>query len=148
MAAPVRIGMRQFFRARTSAGLRRALRDIVAEFSLQRRHRTGVKRARELTATRPLRLNLASGFRPRSGWLNIDSTLSSDLCLDLREPLPFPDSCVDAIYTEHFFEHLNYASIDDSTAWELETPSSRSEALTFLRECLRVLVPGGVLDIV
>jgi predicted SAM-dependent methyltransferase len=135
-------------KARTSPNLRRAVRDVRMELYLLRRHRAGVKRARQIARRKPLRLNLGSGFRPRPGWTNVDLSEGSDLALDLREPLPFDDRSVDAIYTEHFFEHLSYPNLDDSTAWDLETPSRPSEALTFLRECLRVLAPGGLLDIV
>jgi predicted SAM-dependent methyltransferase len=46
--------------------------------------------------------------------------------------LPFNDSTVEAIYSEHCFEHLDY----------------ESEAKHFLRECLRCLKPQGVLRIV
>ncbi len=51
---------------------------------------------------------------------------------DCRSGLPFSDGVVAAIYSEHFFEHL-----------DLE-----SEACPFLRECLRCLQPRGVLRIV
>ena len=139
--------LRDFVKARTSASLRRTLRDARFELYLQRRHRAGVKRARELARVKPLRLNLGSGFRPRPGWINVDLSEGSDLALDLREKLPFDTATVDAIYTEHFFEHLSYPNVDDPTAWHLETASSPSEALTFLRECWRVLSPGGTLDI-
>ena len=140
--------LRTLVKANTSAGLRRTLREARFEFYLQRRHRAGVKRARELARVRPLRLNLGSGFRPRAGWINVDLSQGSDLALDLREKLPFDNSTVDAIYSEHFFEHLSYPNLDDSTAWRLETPGGPSEALTFLRECWRVLAPGGMLDLV
>jgi predicted SAM-dependent methyltransferase len=131
-----------------STGLRRALRDVQSELSVQRRHRQGVKRAGDFASMRPLRLNLGSGLQPRVGWLNIDFTHAADLALDLREPLPFGDDSVEAIYSEHFFEHLSYPNLDEPTAWQLETPSSPSEALSFLRECLRVLRRDGTLDIV
>jgi predicted SAM-dependent methyltransferase len=139
--------VRTLFRSRLSSGLRRALRELREELDRQRRHRAGVKAARRLAGRRPLRLNLGSGFQAREGWINVDSTDRATLQLDLREPLPFPDDSVEAIYTEHFFEHLHYTQLADSTAWELETATSPSEALGFLRECRRVLVPGGVFEI-
>ena len=101
----------------------------------------GLKRARQLAKLRPLRLNLGSGFRPRSGWINVDLGDGSDLALDLRERLPFDDNSVEAIYTEHFFEHLDYPNLDDASGWQIETATRSSDALTFLRECRRVLVP-------
>jgi predicted SAM-dependent methyltransferase len=140
--------MRDAIKSRMSAGLRRALRDVQMELWLQRRHAAGVRRARQFAGRAPLRLNLGSGFRPRAGWVNVDLSDGADLALDLRETFPFEDRSVDAIYSEHFFEHLSYPNLEDQTAWQLETASRPSEALTFLRECRRVLRPGGVLDLV
>src|SRR5690349_13680690 len=55
---------------------------------------------------------------------------SSDVYFwDCRRGLPFQNKTVAAIYSEHSFEHL-----------EVEP-----EAKLLLRECLRRLVPGGVL---
>jgi SAM-dependent methyltransferase len=50
------------------------------------------------------------------------------LILDARQPLPFPDSCFDAIYSHMFF------------TMEL----TEREIGTIMAECLRVLRPGGV----
>jgi predicted SAM-dependent methyltransferase len=140
--------VRELIKRRMSAGVRRALRDLLQELFLQRRHRAGVQRVRQFLDGTPLRLNLGSGFQPKEGWINVDLSDQAALTLDLREPLPFPDASVEAIYTEHFLEHLDYGGLDDSTAWQLETPGSPSQALRFLRECRRVLKPGGTLDIV
>jgi predicted SAM-dependent methyltransferase len=139
---------RRFVKARTSAGLRRALRDVWTEARARRLHRRGVRRAPQFARARPLRLNLGSGFRPRTGWVNVDLSDRADLSLDLRERLPFDDGTVDAVYTEHFFEHLSFPNLDDSTAWAVETLARPSDALSFLREVWRVLAPGGVFDIV
>lgn len=46
------------------------------------------------------------------------------------------------------FEHLDYPNAIDSTGWVLETATAPSEALGFLRQCRRILKPGGVLDLV
>ena len=51
---------------------------------------------------------------------------------DCRKGMPFSDSTVAAIFTEHFLEHLEYTG----------------EVEEFLRECLRCLRPSGVLRIV
>jgi predicted SAM-dependent methyltransferase len=43
------------------------------------------------------------------GWINIDANMFTgkcDLWADLRNPLPFPDNSVDAIYSHHMIEHL------------------------------------------
>ena len=47
---------------------------------------------------------------------------------DLTKRLPFDDGSVDAVYSSHFFEHIYY-----------------SDAGAILKECHRVLRPGGVL---
>jgi len=51
--------------------------------------------------------------------------------LDLRRPLPFATSSVDAIYASHVLEHLH-----------------AEDAARLLGECLRVLRPGGYLRLV
>jgi hypothetical protein len=44
--------------------------------------------------------------------------------------------------------HLDYPNQDAPTAWSGEAPGRPSEVLSFLRECRRVLRPGGVIDVV
>ena len=140
--------VRGLLKAQLSAGLRSALRNVQTEMRIQRLHREGLTRAKRLAGVRPLRLNLGSGLRPRAGWVNVDLRADADLPLDLRERLPFGDGTVEEIYSEHFFEHLDYPNLGDTTAWHLESASRTSDALAFLRECRRVLVPGGRLDVV
>jgi predicted SAM-dependent methyltransferase len=53
-----------------------------------------------------------------------------DLYWDLRRGLPFQSGSAAAIFAEHLFEHLTY---EDGTI--------------LMRECARVLEPGGVLRI-
>jgi predicted SAM-dependent methyltransferase len=78
------------------------------------------------TVSLPCALHIGCGPNKKPGWVNIDLDKSADICLDLREALPFPDGSVTMVYGEHFFEHL-----------EIE------EGTRFLRECLRVLQPSG-----
>ena len=52
---------------------------------------------------------------------------SGVLVRDVRKPLPFPDRSVRAIYTGHMLDYLY-----------------PSEAKQLLKECLRVLRPGGI----
>ena len=77
--------------------------------------------------SQPLILNIGSGKRPIQGFINIDLDAKADIQADVRNGLPYDAGTVDAIYSEHFFEHL-----------------SQNEGLAFLRECRRVLRPGGV----
>jgi len=134
---------------RMSRNLRLALKNVRNELYMQRLHRASLRRAAELTARdQPIRLNLGSGFHPKPGWINVDLIDDlPDLQLDLREPLPFADNSASQIYTEHFFEHLSFTAAGDSLAREIESRDSPSDALTFLRECLRVLMPGGRIDV-
>jgi len=131
-----------------SRGLRSALREVAGEWRSQRLHRTSARRVAALAQSGPIRLNLGCGDKKKPGWVNVDLYApDADLRLDLREPLPFPDDSVEYIYCEHFFEHLDYPNVADAMATVLETPERPSEALAFLRECRRVLTPGGVLDV-
>lgn len=76
-----------------------------------------------------VRMQFACGSCPLAGWINIDLVGSSaDFFWDLRRPVPLEDGSVDAIYHEHFFEHLPFAA-----------------ALGNMREARRLLRPGGVL---
>jgi predicted SAM-dependent methyltransferase len=116
-----------FARARTTEGVRRALRELADEWRIQRRHRASLKRADRYAGV-DLKLNAGCGPKAKSGWVNIDLSEAADLQLDLREALPFADGSAAIVYSEHFFEHLEYPD----------------EALSFLRESLRVLRPGGM----
>jgi predicted SAM-dependent methyltransferase len=141
--------VRQILKQRLSSGLVEALKNVHAEWRIFRLHQAASATAARLSSVRPLRLNLGSGHRPKQGWVNVDLFAPhADLRLDLRRPLPFPDGIVNYIYTEHFFEHLRYPHWAESTGWEIEAPGRPSEALSFVRECLRVLEPGSVLDVV
>jgi predicted SAM-dependent methyltransferase len=74
------------------------------------------------------RLNLGCGPKYLPGFVNIDGNpfSKSDLWLDVRNGLPFPSNSVDSIYSTHMFEHFY-----------------PDELNLLLRECLRVLKPGG-----
>src|SRR5215469_10745825 len=119
--------IRNLFEKFTSHGVQNASRQLRNELRTQTLHKASVKKAKILAPATKHRLNLACGPNRKEGWINIDLIDTADLKLDLRERLPFSDESVEVIYNEHFFEHLNYPS----------------EVQSFLRECYRVLVPGG-----
>jgi predicted SAM-dependent methyltransferase len=79
--------------------------------------------------TRKLQLGAAENIRP--GWLNTDLHGYGHeelVYLDVRKPFPLPDASFDLVYSEHMIEHLTYA-----------------EGQQCLRECFRVLRPGGTI---
>ncbi len=77
--------------------------------------------------TTTIRLNLGSGPTKLPGWINVDLLgMNPDLPWNLRYGIPFPNQSVDAVFLEHFLEHL-----------------PAGDALEMLEECRRVLVPGG-----
>jgi predicted SAM-dependent methyltransferase len=88
---------------------------------------------RSLLSGEPSRVNIGCGISPTPGWINLDIISHPGVYFwDCRSGLPFANGSIAAIYSEHFFEHLDLYS----------------EAYPFLRECLRCLRPQGVLRIV
>ena len=83
---------------------------------------------------RNLSVNIGPGLSAKSGWENVDIFKFPGVnCIyDCRKGLPFPDGSVRCIFTEHFFEHIDYLE----------------EAPLFLSDCYRVLQPGGVIRII
>jgi SAM-dependent methyltransferase len=107
------------------------------------------------------RLHLGCGLVTPPDWLNVDGSWNArlgkyprlrralvtgrlipnrstavawneDICvLDVRRPLPWPADTFDAVYASHLLEHLY-----------------RDQAVLLLQECLRVIVPGGVIRLV
>jgi predicted SAM-dependent methyltransferase len=101
-----------------------------------------------------IKLNVGCGHVQPEGWVNIDASnrarLASTLpwldkllvktkilsptefnrnirCIDMRKRLPFGDNTVSVVYSGETLEHVTYP-----------------EARSFLRECHRILKPGGV----
>lgn len=86
-----------------------------------------------LSRTGPYKVNLGCGrcFHPE--WVNFDFTSSPPdvIAHDLRDPLPLGNSSCAVVYSSHVLEHF-----------------PRAFAPVFLRECARLLQPGGTLRIV
>jgi predicted SAM-dependent methyltransferase len=85
-----------------------------------------------LVTHRVPKLQLGAGQHGIPGWLATDINPRHDevVEVDVREPLPFPDRTFDYVHAEHLIEHVAYR------------PGQR-----LLRECHRVLRPGGVLRV-
>jgi predicted SAM-dependent methyltransferase len=140
---------RQLVKRKLPPSLRYAVRHLIDEIHIARVHGRSEKMAVRRYTSGGLRLNLGSGYHPKSGWVNVDLFApTADLRLDLRRPFPFPDGSATYIYSEHVFEHFDYPNVYESTGWDFQGTDRPSEALTFLSECRRVLAPGGALDLV
>ncbi len=113
-------------------GLRVVMRSTLDEIGIWKRHRSGCRKARALYSERVgLKLNIGCGPNYKDGWVNIDLAGDPDLTLDMRQSIPLPDGCASLIYSEHFFEHLDYPH----------------EALQFLSESYRILEEGGIFSV-
>lgn len=91
--------------------------------------RREAKKARALTGD--IRLHLGCGGEHKDGWVNVDLVGDPvDFAWNLARPLPFEDGTVAAVFHEHVLEHIPLA-----------------DGLRFMRECKRVLKPGGVMRV-
>jgi SAM-dependent methyltransferase len=80
-------------------------------------------------------LNLACGiyYISNSDWVNVDWEANSSNVqqMNLSKPLRFENEKFDFVYTSHFIEHTTYL-----------------QAEMLLKECYRVLSPGGIIHII
>ncbi|HYM11146.1 MAG TPA: methyltransferase domain-containing protein [Bryobacterales bacterium] len=83
---------------------------------------------RDYVRTHSMRkLQLGAGGQDMPGWLNTDIQLSSgEAYLDATKHFPLPDQSFHYVFSEHMIEHLEYEA-----------------GLAMLKECHRILVPGG-----
>lgn len=79
-----------------------------------------------------IKLNLGAGPCVIPGWDNLDKfpQAPGTIQCDVLEGLPYEDNSVDLIYASHLLEHFNIVA-----------------GIEFLRECRRVLKPGGIIRI-
>jgi hypothetical protein len=104
-------------------------RRVLHPFSVHRR-----KTIRSLQGQRGLSVNVGSGGKGDTGWVNIDSFKHPDSTfdLDIRRPVPLRSGSVRRILAEHVVEHLDF--YDD-------VPK-------LCKEFFRLLETGGVVRII
>ncbi len=91
------------------------------------------RQVRRLAAGRHLLVHLGCGNALIPGWVNVDCYTPPPakgvevLTCDMRRGLPLTSGSVDAIFSEHFLEHLPFQTV----------------AKTILPEMNRILAPGG-----
>ena len=95
------------------------------------------RQVRQLRHRSRLRVQLGCGNALKSGWINLDCypPLPRPDCeiltLDLRQKLPFVNNSVEAMYSEHFIEHVPLGLVRH----------------LLLPECFRILMPGGYIRV-
>lgn len=84
------------------------------------------------TSASPRLLNLGCGHRIHPAWVNADLAIGVPgvITIDVSKGLPFPARHFDVVYHSAMLEHLR-----------------REDVPGFLRECHRVLKPGGILRV-
>ena len=124
--------IKKIIRKTTSTGLQKAFNSLDQEFETQKKHRLSLKKARVYKNRSDLKLHLGCGPNLKKEWINIDlNEPLADLALDLRETLPFEDNSCLIIYSQHFLEHVDYPK----------------EVDRLLKECWRILKPGGTFNV-
>jgi len=106
---------------------------FISVFRQSRYRRRNAALVREYFAQHAVRkLHLGSGRTRLEGWLHSDLEPTGSDCikLDMARPFPFPDNAFQYIASEHSIEHIKY-----------------EEGKHALKECWRVLAPGGLLRI-
>ncbi len=78
-------------------------------------------------------LNLGCGYNYHPDWTNVDfiQTGENVIQFDLTKGIPFEDNLFDVVYHSHLLEHF-----------------PKRFAPVFIKECYRVLKPGGVIRVV
>jgi predicted SAM-dependent methyltransferase len=78
-------------------------------------------------------LNVGCGDKFHNNWVNIDMVSSSPdvMAANILKGMPFPDNHFNVVYHSQVLEHI---------------PKEKAE--DFIRECYRVLKPGGIIRIV
>lgn len=121
-----------------------AVRNLRRETKIIEATQESAKSFQALKGEKGLKVHLGCGDDIRVGWVNIDlvpilprridpsaHANATFINYDLRLGLPLEDGSCDFVYSSHFFEHLEY-----------------EHGLKLMRDCYRMLRPGGVFRIV
>lgn len=86
-----------------------------------------------MNAGKPIKLELAGEQKRKEmeDWVVTDIEGRADIAFDLTERFPFSDGCADIIYSSHVLEHFSYPK----------------QTMHVLRECHRILRPGGIFSV-
>jgi predicted SAM-dependent methyltransferase len=120
--------------------IKQAIKCLEDEIRIDELSHAAVVQFQKLEGKKDLKIHLGCGDDIKPGWVNLDLRMSGSfpqihnllpdtllINYDLRLGLPLEDNSCNLIYSSHFFEHLEY-----------------EDALRLLRDCCRVLQPGGV----
>lgn len=68
------------------------------------------KLSQQYENAKDLLVNVGAGPHAKADWINVDISEAPGInCVcDCRKSLPFQDNSVKGIFTEHFFEHIDY----------------------------------------
>jgi predicted SAM-dependent methyltransferase len=89
-----------------------------------------------LSGAGPYKLEIGAGRNGKPGWLSTDLYAqenpngTTSVALDATKTFPMRDNSFDFVFSEHMIEHITYSS-----------------GRNMIRECFRVLKPGGVVRI-
>jgi predicted SAM-dependent methyltransferase len=139
MPSRAKVFLTEVYHRHFPQSLRSAFREFRDEFRILWIARRAQPKFQALRGERNLKVHLGCGPYLKEGWVNIDLTLNRARPVhdqskqaiyinhDLRRGLPLAENSCEMIYSSHFLEHLRYG-----------------EALRLLRDCHRLLRPGGI----
>lgn len=80
-----------------------------------------------------VKVNLGCGGHFNDEWINVDFNSKNPKVIisDLSKTLPFDNSSIDVLYHSHLLEHFD-----------------KNTGINFIKECMRILKPGGLIRIV
>lgn len=100
--------------------------ELVIELKYKDEYQFNRKKAKEMSE-KIKNVQLGCGNHILDDYINIDINDKADIYWDVRKSLPFDDNSIEKIFSEHFFEHLDY-------------PTSANKVL---EESYRILKDGG-----